>query len=1014
MRFRWLGLSAALLLVFLRPSQAQTISENLLITTDRAWTWTEGTVAVVTLEGPVSIRTDDAVLTARRAVVWLSPVPGALLGQQQADVALIGDARVVQGEITQSGERMLVNFIIRGPIRVTAESRTSQNMADSELYRLGLALRPGEAPLPEALAREEVPGQAPGQPAGPVVQRPWVEQVPDRPSGEPASPPSTRPAGPDQPVAFRAADVQMSRSPDGKVALVLSDGVSLFQKQLNGAFVELQADRAVIFTTLDDLRDLAEEQAQQFKSVEDAVTAAYLEGDVRIVYTPPNLKIDSERRLEGNRVYYEFATNRAVLTDAVLHTTEPERKIPITLRAGIIRQLALGEYRADQIELSTSNLAVPSYSIRATKAYVKQVETGDPRYGTRTTFQATDTTFHLYGAPVFWTPSASGSLTDRGSALREIVIGGARDLGFGIRTKWGVFETLGMIPPDELDLAVRLDYFTRRGFAAGLEGSYEGGYVSEITRQPWTFQGNFQSYFVPSDGDRDRLGRNRARVDEEGEFRGRVLWEHQHFFRNDWQLQLRGGWVSDGTFLEEWFEDEFNNGRPLNQEAYLKRQRQTEAFTILFSLNCQDLVTTSDGLQERVPDEDFPGSTLDRLAIVEKLPEIGYYRIGDSWFEDSATFFSFNTVSALRFNNSSDSLADLGFRDPNFATGRRAALPGFPSYAQTGFDDEMNYRGDFRQEWNFPFQAGQFKVLPYIFGRYTGYADGPDDNDVHRFMAGAGVRINTAFWRVDDSVEDDMWDLHRMRHVIEPELHLFTTVACKDRGDVFIYDEGVDDINDISGVQLAVRQRWQTKRGGPGRWRSVDWFVLNFEANLFCRQPDEFVGIDRDGKVNDPGAFRGLFFASAPEASIPRTGFNVDALWRVSDSTVILADASYNLDEHVLSTASIGAAAQRDTRLSYFAGLRYIGDVNSTIGSFVLNYEISAKYSAVFAQSFDFSGDDSNVSRLSLTRRFDRYFVTVTFYYDEVDDESGVTFAVYPEGLGYGLESGQLQALFGQ
>ena len=42
--------------------------------------------------------------------------------------------------------------------------------------------------------------------------------------------------------------------------------------------------------------------------------------------------------------------------------------------------------------------------------------------------------------------------------------------------------------------------------------------------------------------------------------RGRVLWEHQHFFPQDWQVQLRAGYVSDATFLEEYFPRDFRDG----------------------------------------------------------------------------------------------------------------------------------------------------------------------------------------------------------------------------------------------------------------------------------------------------------------------------------------------------------------------------------------------------------------------------------------------------------------------
>ena len=49
----------------------------------------------------------------------------------------------------------------------------------------------------------------------------------------------------------------------------------------------------------------------------------------------------------------------------------------------------------------------------------------------------------------------------------------------------------------------------------------------------------------------------------------------------------------------------------------------------------------------------------------------------------------------------------------------------------------------------------------------------------------------------------------------------------------------------------------------------------------------------------------------------------------------------------------------------------------------------------------------------AVTRRFDRYFLTFQFYYDAVDDQSGFRVGLFPEGLGYGLTSDQVQGAIG-
>jgi hypothetical protein len=328
-----------------------------------------------------------------------------------------------------------------------------------------------------------------------------------------------------------------------------------------------------------------------------------------------------------------------------------------------------------------------------------------------------------------------------------------------------------------------------------------------------------------------------------------------------------------------------------------------------------------------------------------------------------------------------------------------------------------------RQEVDYPFTLGQFRVVPYVMGRYTWYSNSPDPNQSSndRVLAGAGVRINTAFWKVDDSAKSELFDIHRIRHVIEPEINLFTSAQTTDRSRLLQYDEAVDEVNDISAVQLALHQRWQTKRGGPGRWRSVDVFTLNVEANFFANKPP-------DDQL-DPLAFRGLYFDGEPEASIPRDSINADLLWRISDTTAVLADAQYNVNERNLASASLGVAVSRDERLGYFFGVRYIDagtfdplaanglivprDLHSVVVSGAVNYELTPKYTLAAKQSFDFGENQKVQSNYSLIRHFDRWYAAVTLRYDYITDDRGFFISVFPEGLGSkNTSSERLQEVF--
>jgi hypothetical protein len=961
-----------LLLILPAPlsAQYQPPAQSLLIAGREASTWTQDRANVVQLEGPVRIELDKTVLTARQAVVWLEGVADGQPGEESVTVALLGEAKIQQPQATRSGDRLLVTARVNGPVRITAESRLARDLSASPTFQAARSLR----------SQTEMVAQRP--PLAPIA------------GGLPptTSSAATQPvAAPHSPVRFHSDEFNTITTSDGNMGITLSGNVVVTRVEANGDYLEMQSERAVLFTTLARLSDIKD--MQQLRSTEDAITAAYLEGDVRFVVTPGDVRKRAEQRMQANRVYYEFNTDRAVLTDAVMHTIDVTRQVPVIVRAQTLRQLANDEFTAEKAELTTSTFAVPSYSARADRIYIRREPSADPRAGDRTTFSARNITLNAYRVPFFYFPVLGGSVTDHGLPLRQLSFGQSTNFGTSIETEWGLMETLGIIPPSDLDISYKLDYYSKRGPAGGIDATYGGGVISETTKQAWNFKGDFKSYFV-SDTGVDKLGRRRGEVDPEDVIRGRVLWQHQHFFPDDWQLQLRSGWVSDATFREEWFEDEFNDGLPLETALYLKHQHDTEAVTFLATVQPNNVVTSADFLQEQFE--------------IERLPQIGYRRIGDSFANDHLTFFSDNTLERVRFNQSGANLGEQGFRF------RRDVRPGRPSLGLVGVSgldgapevgESFTTRGDFRQEVDYPFSLGEFRVVPYVMGRYTGYSDTPDGGRADRLFAGTGVRINTAFWNINNNARSELFDIHRIRHIIEPEVHLFTSATNIDPNELWIYDEPIDNIHDVSAMQLALRQRWQTKRGGPGRERSVDVFALNVEANLYANQPS--------APELAPLGFRGLFFTSIPEASIPRNSINADAQYRVSDTTILLGDAQYNLDEGDLATASVGLIARRDSRLAYFIGVRYIEALNSAIGTIATSYEITRKYSVGLRQSYDFSDAGSVYSSATLQRRFDRYTMSFSVYNNSTDGQSGFGFGIYPEGLGFGASSDTMQSLFG-
>ncbi len=976
-------------------------SDFLEIRTDLVYSWNRDGSVVLELPADVELTFDRATLRAGRGVLFIEPLPGGGEARRLRAVLLDG-VELVHQQATRTDDTLVVEAVIEGPVRLASNRRIAQDRSGSALFRRALAQLERESPPPAA------PPTAP-QPAAPALDAPGPLS-PEPLSPEPLPPPPLSPAA--SPVVFRAGQVETTRTDEGFIAVVLTGDVTIIRKQPDGQLLELQADRGVLYTTLTALADLQAEGGQN--RVESAVEAAYLEGGVRVLVTPA-ARTESELRLRADRVYYAFATDRAVLTDAVLHTTDPRLGIPVTVRAQTVRQLSQGEIEARTARLSTSSFFNPSYELASDRIFIRRLPGGGG-----TPFSAANNTLRAYGVPFFYFPYVAGNADVSGLPLRSFGLGNSRSFGFGVLTEFGLFETLGVQAPEGVDASYKLDYFSDRGFAGGLDATYRGGFIGEDTRQPWTYEGRFTSYGVINDDGLDQLGGTRFRVDPDEDFRYRASLQHQSFFPNDWQFQASGGLVSDPTFLEEWFERDFDTGLTEDLQLYLKRQRGTEAATGLVVWNWNDQVTRADQFQNYFTPSglgpqfaDPAGPPFETLSnfTVERLPEIGYRRLGEPLGEDF-TFYSTTTLANLRFKEVDDPLTGgfgYAFNPGNPRLGRVGGLPGVPAVGYTGTTDDFVVRFDTRNQIDWPIAlGGSAKAVPYVLGRLTSYSDSPDSGGVNRLLAGAGVRFSSQFWRTYESLYSKLLDVDRVRHVVEPRVDLFAAVSGEEREDVYIFDQDVGGASAISAINFGVNQRWQTKRGGPGRLRTVDVFTLDASITYFGDEPDEPVGFDiarQGGFPLTADGFRGLYFSSLPEASLPRDHARAFATWRVSDTTVLLGDVNYNLDAARLATAAVGLAVERGDRIRYFLGGNYTGEINSTVGNVAFEYRISEKYQAQLATSVNFGDETNTASTLTLVRRFDGFIVTGGFYLDNLEDEGGIKFSITPTGFGYEFDS---------
>ena len=384
-----------------------------------------------------------------------------------AEIALVGDAKVTQKDATRSGERLFVTALVSGRIRFTAESRVEDDRSDTELYEIGRRDAAGERAPRRGPRRRRAQPQAEPEPIAPRSPKPPPPRaVADR-AGPRAAPP-TRPRRDDRratqpattgvaPSRRRARHLPRGQHRDRSTPTTArsrspsptASRCSSASRRATRPFdtIELQADRAV---RLHD--DQGPQEGHRSSSPAPTTSARRSPPPTSRATSasstrPADQRQIGEQRLEAKRVYYEFATDRAVLTDAVLHTVQPQLNIPVVMRAKIVRQLAAGEYRAERREAQHQPLRRPvlqhqrAADVRPPGGH-RRPAAGQPHdVQRRATRRSGSSTCRSSTCPY-----ASGSMTDRGSvAARASGFENSTAFGTGVETEWGLFETLGQV-----------------------------------------------------------------------------------------------------------------------------------------------------------------------------------------------------------------------------------------------------------------------------------------------------------------------------------------------------------------------------------------------------------------------------------------------------------------------------------------------------------------------------------------------------------------------------------------
>ncbi len=875
-------------------------------------------------------------MSAREGVIWMTPDRHGRRAYQRFEVYLRDDAQVVEpaGTLT-TGPVLFVTVSSFGRIELNIDDYTSQTSAHTQSYAEAAAVR-------EALHAMAPPA---GRPDAAIrIVTPTSQQ--DQQAV------STR-------VFYRSDRVEGPDEVDGRRVVYLTGDVIAFRgKPGTDNYLELVADAGVVFLRREPTPLGAEDApaapapdgpaveppapppptgaGREASLFDDSVDSGQF-GDVDSIYLEGDIVLSRGlHQIRARRIYYDFVADRALILDAVIRTWVPERDMPLYVRAERIRQLSERQYVAEDAMLTTSEFHTPHYHIGAQRIeLIDRTPAGfggqreAPRSGM---FALSNATLNVGGVPVLYWPYIRGDISDGETSIRGVRLGYSGDFGTEVETRWRLFNLLGVETPEGFDGTLNLDYFSERGPAIGADLDYERD----------NYFGLFKGYAIHDSGEDDLSGR-RNNVEPETDNRGRVLIRHRQFLPDDWQLTLEASYISDRTYLEEWDENEFDTGKDQESLLYLKKQRDNWAFTAHAQWRFLDFVTQT-----------------------ERLPELSYRLYGEP-VGDAATFFSENRAGWVRYRAEDVEGLDIFFRPQEDSSGSVA-------------------RADSRQELELPVDFGPLRLTPFASIRGSAWDDTPEIGGAQRAFGTYGVRGSMYLWRAFDDVKSELWDIDGVRHVIKPDFVAWASHTNHDSDELYPFDQDVEGIDEVDGVMVGIRQRWQTHRGEGENRRVVDVVTWDVEVGAF-----------NDADSDDITA--GYTSYTRPEQSISRNYINSSVVWRINDATAFASDANFDMNDGELDVLNASLVVERTPRLSYLVGYRFIEESNSNLLGFGANYKLSEKYAVALREEFDVARGQSSEFTIGVIRRFPRWFVIVAFEIDEGEDDIGLSFSLTPEGL---------------
>jgi hypothetical protein len=970
-------------------ASAAAFSEPITIAADAATRWREGVYDVWHLRGNCYLNQGLTYARGGEAVLWIEPQPGP--GAPAKVIAYFEGGP--KGQVAVDFRRTGGQASEKGLLGQQRGSTWFQRLESTAALRW------------QVPAAEAAPAERPA-----IYERGLAQFNPDRRRqlllaqyNEFAPPPAGGEALPPGMLKINffgrndnSPSIDSIPTPDGKGRVtVASGGVRVLVEGLSAeglpagfgplGVLDLSTDRAVIWSSNAGGGPLASTQSK------DEPLEIYMEGNIEFR--------QGDRIVYADRMFYDVRRQIGVILNAELLTPLPaigKYQYPglVRLKAAAIQQLDASHFSATNALVTTSRLEEPAYDLSAARINFTDLQqpvvdplTGAPlvgpdgsiAVGRRQLAEAEGNVIHLRGFPVFYWPTFATDLQKPTFIVDRVRIGSDSVFGQQAMVDFDGYQLFGMRnQPLGTQWHLSTDYLSERGFGFGTDFGYDRPEIFGFTG-PAT--GLLDFWAIKDDG-HDNLGLGRRDITPEEDFRFRLFGQHRQRLDNGWEVTGESGLLSDRTFLEQYYEKEWDELKDPRTGLRARRIENNREWMLEANAQVNDFFTET-----------------------QWLPRLDHYWLGESLLGDRLTWMEHTSVA---------------YADYEVAT-RPTESTLDSQWVQLPWEADVDgERLITRHELDLPLQLGVVKVVPFALGELARWGEALDGDPLERAYVHTGVRASLPMWAAYPDVRDPLFNLNGLAHKVVFDAELSYADASANFDELPLYDP-LDDISiiemrrrlargalpptivdakfdprryalrngmqgwvtapsaeiadDLMALRVGARQRWQTKRGVAGNQHIVDWLTLDTNATLF---PDP----DRDNF----GEAVGLI--------------DYDLRWHLGDRFSILSDGFAVVFGDGLQTISGGVLLNRPTMGNAYVGLRSInGPVTSNVVLGSYSYRLSEKWITTASAAFDFQSTRNIGQTMSVTRIGESMLMTVGFNVDRSKNNVGVNFMLEPRFL---------------